>query len=154
MDPGGRDDCGVSDTPTPIPPTYDRGDAPPPGRNHGGPRGSIGRRSLYDRRLRARSERWSLPGRLLAAVLAHPELVLTLARKRQSVECGGRVVNRGVQALLELSSIAERATTRGSGTPDPVETRDKRLVQGHAARVPRDRRAASGTIRGAPNGGD
>jgi acetyl esterase len=83
----------------------------------------MGRRGLYDRRLRARSERWSPPGRLLAAVLARPELLLALTRKGEPVERGGRVLNRGVQALLELSSVVEKATTRGRGTPDPVETR-------------------------------
>ncbi|HEY5108836.1 MAG TPA: alpha/beta hydrolase [Acidimicrobiales bacterium] len=84
----------------------------------------MGRRGLYDRRLRARSERWSPPGRLLAAALAHPELLLALTRKAEPVERGGRVLNRGVQALLECSSALEKATTRGGGTPDPVETRD------------------------------
>jgi acetyl esterase len=35
----------------------------------------------------------------------------------------GRVLNRGVQALIELSGALERATSRGVGTPDPVDTR-------------------------------
>ena len=83
----------------------------------------MGRRGLYDRRLRARSESWSPSGRLLAAVLAHPELLLTVARKREPVERSGRVLNRGVQALLELSAALEKVTTGGRGTPDPVETR-------------------------------
>jgi len=119
-----RDDGDVSDAPTPNPSAPDPHNGPPVRRGFGGPRGRMGGGSLYDRRLRARSERWSLAGRLLAVVLAHPELPLTLARKRQAVECDGRVLNRGVQALLELSSILERATSRGRARPDPVESRD------------------------------
>ena len=56
----------------------------------------------------------------------------------------GRVLNRGVQALLELSAALEQATTRGGGTPDPVDTRDVfdgHHQAGHADphRRPRDR---------------
>ena len=124
VDPAGRDDGGVSDAPTPNPFVPHRGDEPPIGRRLGGPRDRMGRGNLYDRRLRARSEHWSPPGRLLAAVLAHPEVLLTVLGKRQAVECDGRVLNRGVQALLELSTTVERATTRSSASPDPVDTRD------------------------------
>ena len=84
----------------------------------------MGRRALYDRRLQARNEQWSLPGRLLSAALARPGVVLTLIGKRAPVERDGRVLNRGVQALLEVSSVMDRASNRGGGTPDPVSTRD------------------------------
>ena len=124
VDPAARDDGGVSDAPTPNPLVSDRRDGPSGRPDLGGPRGRMGAGKLYDRRIRARAETWSLPGRLLAAVLAHPEMLLTLAGKRQEVVCDGRILNRGVQALLELSSIVERATTRGRADPDPVETRD------------------------------
>ena len=118
-----RDDGGVTDAPTPTSTDPARHDEPAAGRGPGGPRGCMGRRGLYDRRLRARSERWSTLGRLLAAFLAHPELLLALTRKGEPVERSGRVLNRGVQALLELSSVVERATSGSRGTPDPVETR-------------------------------
>ncbi len=57
-------------------------------------------------------------------MLSHPETVLTLSGRRAPVERDGRVLNRGVQALLELVAVLDRATNRGGGTPDPVETRD------------------------------
>ena len=124
MAPVDRDDGGVTDAPTPTSSDPARLDGPPAGRGPGGPRRRMGRRGLYDRRLRARSERWSPLGRLLAAGLDHPELLLALMGKGETVELSGRVLNRGVQALLELSSVVEKITTRGRGTPDPVETRD------------------------------
>ena len=83
----------------------------------------MGRRGIYSRRLRALDERWSPPGRLLAAAMAHPGLVLALTRSGGPVVRDGRVLNRGVQALLELSAALEKATTKGGGTPDPVDTR-------------------------------
>jgi acetyl esterase len=83
----------------------------------------MGRRGLYDRRLAARNERWTLAGRTLAAALSRPELVLAVARHTDAVERGGRVLNRGVQALLVLTSALERASSTSGGT-DPVETRD------------------------------
>jgi len=56
--------------------------------------------------------------------MAHPGLVLALTRSGGPVERDGRVLNRGVQALLELSAALEKATSKGGGTPDPVDTRD------------------------------
>ena len=84
----------------------------------------MGRRGIYSRRLRALDERWSPPGRLLAATMAHPGLVLALTRSGGPVVRDGRVLNRGVQALLELSAALEKATTKGGGTPDPVDARN------------------------------
>ena len=108
-------------------------DAPPEGgpapgawgRGPGGPPGRRGRRLLYDRRLAARSERWSVAGRALAAVLARPELVLRASGRAEPVVRGGLVLNRGVQALLVLSSALERLSSSGGAEPDPVETRDQ-----------------------------
>jgi acetyl esterase len=84
----------------------------------------MGRRGLYSRRLRALDERWSLPGKLLATALAHPGPLLAVLRRGGRVTRDGRVLHRGVQALLELSNLLERSTTRGDGIPDPLETRD------------------------------
>jgi acetyl esterase len=65
-----------------------------------------------------------VPGRLLSAALARPGALLALRGANAPVERDGRVLNRGVQALLELTTVLDRATTRGGGTPDPVATRD------------------------------
>jgi acetyl esterase len=59
----------------------------------------------------------------MAGVLAHPELLLAVTRKGEPVERSGRILNRGVQALLELSSIVERVTIGNRESPDPVDTR-------------------------------
>ena len=61
---------------------------------------------------------------MLAAALARPGAVLALTRSGGPVVRDGRVLNRGVQALLELSGALERATSRGGATADPVDTRD------------------------------
>jgi acetyl esterase len=55
--------------------------------------------------------------------VSRPELVLALAGRPGPVERGGRVLNRGVQALLVLTSLLERAASRGGPEPDPAETR-------------------------------
>ncbi len=97
-----------------------------PGQGHGGHRGrpgGRGRRAFYSRRLRSLDERWSIGGRLLGAALARPDTLLALTRAGGPVVRDGRVLNRGVQALIELSGALERATSRGVGTPDPVDTR-------------------------------
>ncbi len=88
-----------------------------------GPTGPPG--PLYDRRLAARSERWSLAGRTIATVMSHPEWVLRATGRTDPVERGGRVLNRGVQALLALTSDLERLSSSGGDEPDPVETREQ-----------------------------
>jgi len=123
----GRDDDGVTDAPAAPPAEHPTGaGAPPgpPGRWPGGPRGRGGRPGLYDRRLRARNERWPLPGRLLSSLVSHPELVLSALGQRTPVERDGRVLNRGVQALLALSGALERASARSGSSPDPLAHRD------------------------------
>lgn len=116
----------MTDAATDTPTVADAGGtSPSPGAGRpSGPRGRLARRALYNRRLRAADERWSLPGRLLSAALARPELLLALAGDRAPVERDGRVLHRGVQALLGLTGALDRATRRSGGTPDPVETRE------------------------------
>jgi len=97
--------------------------AAPWGPRPGGPRRAPGRRGLYDRRLRARSEQWTLPGRVLSAALARPGALLALGGDATPIERDGRVLHPGVQALLGLVELLDRVTNRGGGTPDPVETR-------------------------------
>jgi len=124
--PGDRDDGGVTDAPATPPVRHPNGgEVPPgpPGRRPGGPRGRGGRPGLYDRRVRARDERWSVPGRILTGVLARPGLVLAATGQRPPVERGGRVLNRGVQALLALTDLVERASSRGGTSSDPLGDR-------------------------------
>ena len=116
----------MTHTPAAAPSGTDH-DGPPAGpwaRRPPGPRGGFGRRALYDRRLRAANERWSVLGRVLSALLARPGLLRALGADSVPVERDGRVLNPGVQALLGLTAILDRATNRGGGTPDPVATRD------------------------------
>ena len=128
---GRRHDGAVTDTPATA--ANVRPARGPTRRTVGWPRrpdpGAARPAGLYDRRLRAARERWTVPGRLLAAALAHPELVLAAGGDRAPVERDGRVLNRGVQALLELVGALDRTTNRGGGTPDPVD---------HPGRLQRD----------------
>ncbi len=91
----------------------------PPGR-----RGPWSRRALYDRGRRAAEERWSVPGRLLAALLARPGLVRALGGDSSPVERDGRVLHPGVQALLGLATVLDGLANRGGGPPAPEATRD------------------------------
>ena len=123
-----RHDGSVTDTPgpasTPVPADADGPPAGPWGRRPPGPRGGSGRRALYDRRLRAAHEQWSVPGRVLSALLARPGLLRALGADTPPIERDGRVLHPGVQALLGLTTALDRVTNRGGGTPDPVATRD------------------------------
>ena len=83
----------------------------------------MARRALYDRRLQGARERWSPAGRVLSAALGRPGALLALTGRGAPVERDGRVLNRGVQALLELTTVLDRLASRGTGTPDPVDTR-------------------------------
>ena len=115
----------MTDTPSPDPnyPTdADRGGWPQ-GRPGSGPRGRFGRSGLYDRRLRARSERWSPPGRLLSAVLSRPGPVLALTRSPGPVEVDGRTLHRGVQALLGLATLMAPDADSGDAEQDPADLR-------------------------------
>ena len=122
-------DAPAPDAPAPGAPPTVTGEGGPPdgpggrGRWPGGPRGGPERRGLYDRRAQRGRERWSLPGRLLTAVLAHPEAVLAASGGRAPVEVDGRVLNRRVQALRDLVATLDRTTNRRGDTPDPVANR-------------------------------
>ena len=120
-----RHDGAVTETPADAaahePPAAADG---PWGRRPPGPRGPGGRRALYDRRLRATHEQWTVPGRLLGALLARPGLIQALGAARTPVERDGRVLHPGVQALLGLTTVLDKVTDRGGGTPDPVGTRE------------------------------
>ncbi len=67
-----------------------------------------------------------MAARSVAALLSRPELVLALVGKKQPVERDGRVLNRGVQALLELATRFEGGHDGSAGRTalaDPVAMR-------------------------------
>jgi acetyl esterase len=65
------------------------------------------------------------------------------------VERGGRVLNRGVQALLALSTALERVSSSGGTVPDPVGDRDRfTAVAGLAMPVRTDVHVTGRTVPG------
>ena len=84
----------------------------------------MARRALYDRRLQSGREHWPVAGRLLSAAVARPGALLALTGASAPIERDGRVLHRGVQGLLQLTAVLDRATNRGAASPDPVDTRD------------------------------
>ncbi len=81
--------------------------------------------AAFDPVRRRRNERWSISGALIRKVLAHPEPLLRLTGQSAPVIREGRQLDRSLQALLALSSAAERfsgAPLEGLG-PDPTATR-------------------------------
>jgi acetyl esterase len=60
-------------------------------------------RALYNRRIQEAYEHWPVVTRLLTGLFSHPEAVLAALGSREPVEVEGRVLNRGVQAVLEVS---------------------------------------------------
>ncbi len=74
--------------------------------------------------MRSDVERWSLISRLLTWVLSRPGLVLGLTGSREEVALGGRVLHRGVQALIQLVDLLGRMT--GSDrSDDPLGGREE-----------------------------
>jgi len=93
-------------------------------RPEGGDRGpwrGARRRAVYSRRIQRADERWPLATRSLAGLLRHPELVLKALGTGEPVERDGRVLNRSVQAMLELAGRFDGGGPEG-GRPetDPV----------------------------------
>ena len=106
-----------------------------PGSDRGPWRGSR-HRAIYSRRIQRANERWPLAARGVAGLLSRPELVLAILGKREPVERGGRVLNRGVQALLELASRFDggRSGPDGGAQPaDPVVMRTQLRRTTHLA---------------------
>ncbi len=78
-------------------------------------------RALYSRRIQRANEHWALATRATAGILSHPELVLAALGRTDVIERDGRVLSRGVQALIGL---AERFEGGGRRT-DPVALRQQ-----------------------------
>ena len=95
-------------------------------RSERGPwRGTRGR-ATYSRRIQRANERWPVAARAVAGLLSRPELVLTVLGEREPVERDGRVLNRGVQALLALATRVDGGRggpERGTRPSDPVAMR-------------------------------
>ncbi len=99
-------------------------------------RGRGGNRALYSRPIQRNYEHWPLVTRILAAVLRHPETVLALTGDRKPVERDGRVLNRGIQAMLALADRFGRSVPGPSAdadTPDPVRMRSQLRVSSRIA---------------------
>jgi acetyl esterase len=98
-------------------------DPGPPGEHDRRPWHAGRSRALYSRRIQRADERWGLTTRAAAGLLGRPELVLGALGHTEPVERDGRVLNRGVQALIELATRFDR-TQGGEGPPaDPVVMR-------------------------------
>ncbi|HEX3839912.1 MAG TPA: alpha/beta hydrolase fold domain-containing protein [Acidimicrobiales bacterium] len=88
----------------------------------GGGRGSGRGRGIYNRQLQRGNERWPIGARILAWLFRRPELLLTLLGRPAPVRVDGRVMNRSIQALLEVMSrldglLGGRAAAEGLGDP-------------------------------------
>ncbi len=79
-----------------------------------------GSRGLYDRVLQRRNEQWSPVSRAASWLFARPELLLGALGAPDPVDVDGRVLNRSVQALLQLLGRmpGAEANALGAGT-DP-----------------------------------
>ncbi len=82
-------------------------------------------RALYSRRIQRVNERWPLATQVATALLSRPELVLGALGQPQPIARDGRLLNRRVQAMLELATRLDGARATGGGGPsgDPVELR-------------------------------
>ncbi len=85
-------------------------------RESAGPWGDLGRwpgrglgkgRGVYNRQLRRNNERRPIGVRLLSCLFRHPELLLAVLGKKAPIQADGRVMNRSVQAVLEISKVLE-----------------------------------------------
>ncbi len=99
-----------------------------------------GSRALFDRRLQSRYEHWPLGTRVLAAVLRHPDAVLTVLGSGGAVERDGRVLNRNSQALVELLARFDRAGQDGSDGAGASDLLDRRRRLRFGARIAMPRR--------------
>lgn len=80
------------------------------------------------------SEHWPLVTRLGAGLLSHPELLLAVLGDRRPVEIDGRVLNRGLQAMLAVTSHLEGFS---EGGPDAVGTSDPVVMRAQLHRMTR-----------------
>jgi acetyl esterase len=92
------------------------------GLGRGAGRGSGRGRGIYNRQWQRANERWPIGARFLAWLFRRPELLLALLGRPAPVRVDGRVMNRSIQALLEVMSrldglLGGRAVAEGLGDP-------------------------------------
>jgi acetyl esterase len=98
----------------------------------GGPvRGSGRGGMLYNRRIQRMNERWPLATRCAARFLSKPDLLLGVLGKRSPVVVDGRMLNRSVQAMLELTSHVPGAS---DGAPDATGSYDPVVMRAQLRR--------------------
>jgi acetyl esterase len=78
-------------------------------------------RAIYSRRIQRGHEHWPVATRSVAGLLSRPELVLAVLGKKPPVERDGRVLNRGVQALLELTTLFGGSPGGSDGRAAPAD---------------------------------
>jgi acetyl esterase len=93
-------------------------------------------RGLYDRDRQRRHEQWSVAARAVSWLLARPDLVLGALGSPAPVEAGGRVLHRGVQAVLELLPRLPGAEANAWGPDTDVELARQRMRQAAKLTMP------------------
>jgi acetyl esterase len=78
-------------------------------------RGRSRSRALYNRRIQRADEQWPLGSQSLARAFRHPEVMLAAMGERAPIERDGRVLNRSIQAMIQL---ADRFGGITDGPPD------------------------------------
>jgi acetyl esterase len=118
-----------STSPSPADAASGEGNGPGRGSGRGYGRG----RGIYNRQLQRTNERWPIGARFLAWLFRRPELLLALLGRTAPVRVDGRVMNRGIQALLEVMSRLEgllggRAVAEGLGDPVVMRKQMSRIA--------------------------
>jgi acetyl esterase len=112
--------AGRTNSTSPAPGDGASGEGNGPWRGAG--RGSGRGRGIYNRQLQRANERWPIGARFLSWLFRRPELLLVLLGGPAPVQVDGRVMNRSIQALLEVMSrldgfLGGRAVAEGLGDP-------------------------------------
>ncbi|HEX3460445.1 MAG TPA: alpha/beta hydrolase fold domain-containing protein [Acidimicrobiales bacterium] len=103
------------------------------GEGNGRGRGFGRSRGVYNRQWQRANERWPIGARFLAWLFRRPELLLALLGRSAPVRVDGRVMNRGIQALLEVMSrldglLGGRAVAEGLGDPVVMRKQMSRIA--------------------------
>ena len=97
------------------------------GPERGSGRGGV----LYNRRIQRMNEQWPLATRCVARLFSKPDLLLGVLGRRGPVVEDGRVLNRSVQAMLELTS---RIPGASDGAPDATGAYDPVVMRAQLRR--------------------
>jgi acetyl esterase len=95
-------------------------------------------RAIYNRQLQRANEHWTIRLQLLSWLFRRPETLLALLGKPAPIRADGRVLNRSIQAVLEvmtrMAGVLGRAETEEEGLGDLVVMRKQ--MQGVARFMP------------------